>query len=40
MSASVPWSVKVIERKGRETGMDLARRSGMTLGVWVKTVIE
>src|SRR3569832_760122 len=40
MSASVPWSVKGIDRKARETAKDLARRSGMTLGEWLNTVIE
>src|SRR6476661_552726 len=40
MSAGVPWSVKGIDRKARETAKDLARRSGMTLGEWLNHVIE
>jgi localization factor PodJL len=40
MSSSVPWSVKGIDRKARETAKDLARRSGMTLGEWLNHVIE
>jgi localization factor PodJL len=40
MSTSVPWSVKGIDRKARETAKDLARRSGMTLGEWLNHVIE
>lgn len=40
MTANVPWSVKGIDRKARETAKDLARRSGMTLGEWLNQVIE
>jgi localization factor PodJL len=40
MTSSVPWSVKGIDRKARETAKDLARRSGMTLGEWLNHVIE
>src|SRR5205814_1175628 len=40
MSGSVPWSVKGIDRKARETAKELARRSGMTLGEWLNRVIE
>ncbi|MDB5451780.1 MAG: Localization factor PodJS, partial [Caulobacteraceae bacterium] len=40
MTTSVPWSVKGIDRKSRETAKDLARRSGMTLGEWLNHVIE
>jgi localization factor PodJL len=39
MSASAPWSVKGIDPKAREVAKDLARRSGMTLGEWLNTVI-
>lgn len=37
---NVPWSVKGIDRKARETAKDLARRSGLTLGEWLNQVIE
>lgn len=39
MSASAPWSVKGIAPKAREIAKDLARRSGMTLGEWLNTMI-
>lgn len=39
MSASAPWSVKGIDPKAREIAKDLARRSGMTLGEWLNTMI-
>ncbi|HST92154.1 MAG TPA: hypothetical protein VLJ13_08135, partial [Brevundimonas sp.] len=39
MSAAAPWSVKGIEPKAREIAKDLARRSGMTLGEWLNTMI-
>ncbi|WP_332678081.1 SEL1-like repeat protein [Brevundimonas sp.] len=39
MSAAAPWSVKGIEPKAREIAKDLARRSGMTLGEWLNTII-
>lgn len=38
MSAA-PWSVKGIDPKAREVAKDLARRSGMTLGEWLNTMI-
>ena len=38
MSAA-PWSVKGIGPKAREVAKDLARRSGMTLGEWLNTMI-
>ena len=39
MSAAAPWSVKGIDPKAREVAKDLARRSGMTLGEWLNTMI-
>lgn len=39
MSAAAPWSVKGIEPRAREIAKDLARRSGMTLGEWLNTMI-
>ena len=39
MSSGAPWSVKGIDPKTREVAKDLARRSGMTLGEWLNTVI-
>lgn len=38
-AAAAPWSVKGIEPKAREIAKDLARRSGMTLGEWLNTMI-
>ena len=38
-AAAAPWSVKGIEPKAREIAKDLARRSGMTLGEWLNTII-
>ncbi|WP_235561368.1 hypothetical protein [Brevundimonas sp. Root1279] len=39
MSAAAPWSVKGIEPRAREIAKDLARRSGMTLGEWLNSMI-
>jgi localization factor PodJL len=39
MSAGAPWSVKGIDPKAREIAKDLARRSGMTLGDWLNSMI-
>jgi len=39
VTAAAPWSVKGIEPKAREIAKDLARRSGMTLGEWLNTMI-
>ncbi len=38
-AAAAPWSVKGIEPRAREVAKDLARRSGMTLGEWLNTMI-
>ena len=38
-AAAAPWSVKGIEPRAREIAKDLARRSGMTLGEWLNTII-
>ncbi|WP_029417203.1 SEL1-like repeat protein [Brevundimonas bacteroides] len=38
-AAAAPWSVKGIDPKAREVAKDLARRSGMTLGEWLNTMI-
>jgi localization factor PodJL len=40
MTSNVPWSVKGIDPKTREAAKDLARRSGMTLGEYINTVIN
>jgi localization factor PodJL len=39
MKLSVPWSVKGIRPETRETAREAARRSGMSLGEWLNTVI-
>jgi len=39
VSAAAPWSVKGIDPKAREIAKDLARRSGMTLGEWLNSMI-
>ena len=39
MSAGAPWSVKGIDPKAREVAKELARRSGMTLGEWLNSII-
>ncbi len=39
MSTASPWSVKGIDPKAREVAKDLARRSGMTLGEWLNSMI-
>ncbi|MBX9575530.1 MAG: hypothetical protein K2X07_07825 [Caulobacteraceae bacterium] len=38
-AAASPWSVKGIDPKAREIAKDLARRSGMTLGEWLNSMI-
>jgi localization factor PodJL len=40
MKAAIPWSVKGIEPTARELAKDAARRSGLTLGEWLNTVIS
>jgi localization factor PodJL len=39
MKFGVPWSVKGVRPKTRETAREAARRSGMSLGEWLNTVI-
>ena len=39
MTSGAPWSVKGIDPKAREIAKDLARRSGMTLGEWLNSMI-
>ncbi len=39
MKFGVPWSVKGIRPEARETAMEAARRSGMSLGEWLNSVI-
>lgn len=39
MKLSVPWSVKGIRPEARETAREAARRSGMSLGEWLNSVI-
>lgn len=41
MKPGVPWSVKGIEPKARESAKDAARQAGMTLGEWLNhTILE
>jgi localization factor PodJL len=39
MKLGVPWSVKGIKPEARETAREAARRSGLSLGEWLNTVI-
>lgn len=39
MKPGIPWSVKGIEPETREAAKDAARRSGMTLGEWLNSMI-
>ncbi|MBM3519242.1 MAG: hypothetical protein FJX63_00475 [Alphaproteobacteria bacterium] len=39
MKPGIPWSVKGIEPEVREAAKEAARRSGMTLGDWLNSVI-
>ncbi len=39
MKPGIPWSVKGIEPEVREVAKHAARRSGMTLGEWLNSVI-
>ena len=39
MKFGVPWSVKGIRPEARETAREAARRSGMSLGNWLNSVI-
>jgi localization factor PodJL len=39
MKLGVPWSVKGIRPEARESAEELARRSGMSLGDWLNSVI-
>ena len=39
MKPGIPWSVKGIEAEAREAAKYAARRSGMTLGEWLNSVI-
>ncbi len=40
MTSNGPWSVKGIESQTREMAKHAARRSGMTIGEWLNTVIS
>jgi localization factor PodJL len=39
MKPGIPWSVKGIEQEARVAAKDAARRSGMTLGEWLSSLI-
>jgi len=39
MKFGVPWHVKGVGRRARETAREAARRSGMSVGEWLDTVI-
>src|SRR5262245_31414756 len=40
MKPGIPWSVKGINSEAREAAKHAARRSGVTLGEWLNTVIR
>src|SRR4029079_10732067 len=40
MKPGIPWSVKGIDSEAREAAKHAARRSGVTLGEWLNTVIR
>jgi localization factor PodJL len=40
MKPGIPWSVKGIDTEAREAAKHAARRSGMTLGEWLNTIIR
>ena len=40
MNKAIPWSIKGVDFETREAAKDAARRSGMTLGQWLNSVIE
>src|SRR5450631_769909 len=40
MTSGVPWEVDDIPRQARETAQEAARRSGMSVGEWLDTVIS
>ncbi len=40
MKPGIPWSVKGIDQEAREVAKDAARRSGMTLGEWLNSLIK
>ena len=39
MNKAVPWSIKGVDFDAREAAKEAARRSGMTLGEWLNSVI-
>ncbi len=39
MRQTIPWSVKGVDQDAREAAKEAARRSGMSLGEWLNTVI-
>lgn len=39
MNKAVPWSIKGVDFNAREAAKEAARRSGMTLGEWLNSVI-
>jgi len=39
MKLGMPWSVEGTRPEARETAREAARRSGMSLGAWLNTVI-
>ena len=39
MKSGVPWQVKGVRRRTRETAREAARRSGMSVGEWLDSVI-
>ena len=39
MKSGIPWHVKGVRQHARETAREAARRSGMSVGEWLDTVI-
>jgi localization factor PodJL len=39
MKSDVPWQLRGVSRQTRETALEAARRSGMTVGEWLDSVI-
>src|SRR5580704_18994791 len=40
MTSGVPWEVEGVEPQTRESAQDAARRSGMSVGEWLDTIIS
>src|ERR1700716_2683646 len=40
MTSGVPWQVEGVQQQARETALEAARRSGMSVGEWLDAVIR